>query len=112
MKEITPNRYVVSQGERITIRITSYAVPAMISALLDGASIDVNPTLSFTASKSVGDEHVLQLAFGFLPEAQADARYDVEVSGSGGGSFVSSVAGTTSPIVRTLLFFIGDTGPK
>jgi hypothetical protein len=93
----SPYRYSVGQQETITIRITPVGVKKFITANLDGHTVakppGANPTYVFTVTKPKGKVHVFFFAFDFpgVP-ANANARYDIELSGSNpGGPFNVSV---------------------
>jgi len=85
--------YRVRKGERVKIKISfkpasqsgSFAVLTLDGQTLHGSGSPA--TYEFTVVKDVQHEHTLIMDFTFMPDAPANAQYDVEVSGSNGGTF-------------------------
>jgi len=90
MQKIKPLRYAAQIGEQIEIGVTAVGVGVFVAAALDGnplTLIDPNTTAryQFPIVGPVGSTHFVEMEFSF-PGAGPAARYDVEVSGSNGGS--------------------------
>jgi hypothetical protein len=87
MKEIDAGEYHVSAGEQVTIAVTPVGVAALVAAARDGAVMSpqpgtatTTPTYVFTVNKS----SIVKMEFSF-PNAPATAKYNVVITGSGGG---------------------------
>jgi hypothetical protein len=87
VKKVNAFKYEVAAGEVITIKATPTGVAALVAFARDGAKMtpepgtaDTTPTYVFTVnSSSIG-----KMEFSF-PGAQATAKYDAVITGSGGG---------------------------
>jgi len=87
MKQNDAFEYEVSAGEEITIEVTPIGVAAFVAAARDGKTMTpepgtaaTNPTYVFTVNSS----SIAKMEFSF-PGAPATAKYDVVITGSGGG---------------------------
>ena len=87
MKKIDAGEYRLSAGEQVTIKVTPTGVAPLVAAARSGSvmrpepgTADTNPTYVFTADKS----SIVKMEFSF-PSAPATAKYDVVITGSGGG---------------------------
>jgi len=88
MKKIDAGEYHVAAGEEVTIKVTPTGVAPFVAAARSGAGVmtpqagtaNKKPTYVFTADKS----SIVKMEFSF-PGAPATARYDVTITGSGGG---------------------------
>lgn len=87
MKKINAGKYRVAAGEEITIEVTPIGVAAFPAAARDGAVMrpqpgteNTKPTYVFTVNTS----SIAKLEFSF-PNAPATAKYEVVITGSGGG---------------------------
>ena len=87
MKKVNAFKYEVTSGEVITIKATPTGVAALVAFARDGVKMtpepgteNTKPTYVFTInSSSIG-----KMEFSFL-DAPATAKYDVVITGSGGG---------------------------
>lgn len=87
MKKINAGKYEVAAGETITIVVTPEQVAALVAAALGGIVIkpvpgteNTTPTYTFTVNTST----IAKMQFSF-PGAPATAKYNVVITGSGGG---------------------------
>src|SRR5262249_49158723 len=87
MKEINAGKYQVAAGEQITIKVTPVSVGPFVAAARDGnvmrpepGTENTNPIYVFTVNAS----SIAKMEFSF-PGAPATAKYDVVITGSGGG---------------------------
>jgi hypothetical protein len=101
MKEIEPLRYTALVGETIDVVVTPTASGAFVAASLDGHTLsfmpgsDNAPHYRFVINRPVGRTHFLGMEFSF-PESAKGAKYDVAVSGSGGGTATFDVSNEDS----------------
>lgn len=89
MNKINSFTYDVRSGEKITIEVTptnfGSSMPD-VEAVLDGNDLaNTNtpdaPVFEFVVSKPVGQTHRVLMEFIFLPDAPANALYEVVISG-------------------------------
>lgn len=110
MKQIDSFKYEVSPGETVTIKVTPTSVGTFVAASLDGhtfaplpATATTTPTFLFTANRPFEETHFVMMEFSF-PGAPSAAKYDVAISGSGGGgTFGFTIKKSTAlkdPVVR------------
>ena len=108
MKKINSVQYEVALGEVITIKVTPVGVGIFIAASLDGHTLSAlpnppaTPTYIFTANRPVTRTHFVMMEFSF-PSAPNTSKYDVQITGSGGGSGAFTIKKTTAikdPIIR------------
>lgn len=100
MTRINKFEYRVVKIENVKIRISF--TPASKSGsfpvlTLDGRTLSPTgspPEYGFPVTKDVEQEHTVVMDFTFMPDAPAEAKYDVEVSGSKGGVFTFAVKKT------------------
>jgi hypothetical protein len=73
-------------GETITVKIAAHGTLHLVNSNLDGvgAPLSAGIPLTFTLSKAAHDPSVLVLFFTFTNPS--GAIYDIDVTGSGGGS--------------------------
>jgi hypothetical protein len=89
--------YKVKKGERVKIKISftpasqsgSFAVLTLDGQTLNGSGSPT--TYEFTVVKDVEHEHTVIMDFTFMPDAPDSAQYNVEVSGSNGGTFTFAI---------------------
>jgi len=112
MERIELHTYKVAVNEQVTIAIKAYQAPNLASIILDGGLPQSTDTFTFKVSKPLYDTHRVDLALQFPPESSDTARYEIEISGSFGGSFALTVAKTNPTSFLSILFYVGDTGPK
>ena len=104
MKQKSPYRYEVVQGEKVTFRITSVGASGRVTAVQSGeiltpSGTSENPVFEFSVTKSVRKSHRAILEFSFFGENTDDARFDIVVEGSAGGTFEVPAVSKTSPIL-------------
>jgi hypothetical protein len=109
MKKINKFLYTVVKDEEVTIKISFTPASqsgSFIVLTLDGETLDSSgdpPVFEFTVTKDVDHEHMIIMDFTFMPDAPANAQYNIKVSGSKGGVFTFAVKKTDSvsdPSVR------------
>lgn len=107
MKKLNKFTYEVSLHENVTIEVTSVQVnPNFFAASLDGTDLTSppGPTLiyKFTVIKAPPLTHFVMVEASFTG-APDTARFDLQVSGSNGGSFklsIAKTAGVHDPVIR------------
>jgi hypothetical protein len=109
MKTINSVQYEVSSGETVTIKVTPTGVGVFVAASLDGhtfsplpGTANTTPTFTFIANRPVGRTHFVMMEFSF-PGAPNTAKYDVLISGGGGGTGTFTIKKTTAvkdPLIR------------
>jgi hypothetical protein len=83
----------VAKKETVTILVTPISVGAFCAAAHDGDPlVDLSPTKKhfkyvFTVSKAPPGIEIAVIAAQFMGTEPSTARYEIEVSGSNGGSF-------------------------
>jgi hypothetical protein len=87
MKKIDAGEYRLSAGEQVTIKVTPTGLAPFVAAARSGkvmtpqpGTAATKPTYVFNADKS----SIVKMEFSF-PGAPATAKYDVVITGSGGG---------------------------
>lgn len=91
MQQVTRGIYIVNDGENITIEIEATKVGNLVSLVVDGDPKKPVPgapllTYKITASLKPGEEHHGMITCFFPPrDTPADAKFQVFVTGSGGG---------------------------
>ena len=105
MQQVTRGIYIVDDGENITIEIEAMAVGKLATFVVDGDPKKPDPgaprlTFKFAASLQPGEEHHGMITCFFPPRNTPDnAKFQVRVSGSGGGGqFEGSDIKKTDPI--------------
>ncbi|HYR74463.1 MAG TPA: hypothetical protein VEM96_01355 [Pyrinomonadaceae bacterium] len=78
--------YSVSAGETVTLAITPIGVGNFASVVIDGVPRARAFSYLLTADGPSGREHNIVLECEFPGITDADARYDITVTGSAGGS--------------------------
>ena len=79
-----PGMYEVQTGEVVTLQVTAFGTAELVQMGVDGTTL--SPPFQFTVTKRPGERHIVSTNFSFSPGA-TDARYEVNITGSRGGSF-------------------------
>jgi hypothetical protein len=97
MKKVSRGVYEVSPGEQIRMEFTPVEVgEEFVAVAVDGnvlrSSPGPTPTYQFTASMTVGDRHFAKIECSFPGDTPDTARFEMGLSGSGGGNFPRTIA--------------------
>jgi hypothetical protein len=92
VKRISTFRYSVVNGEIVTIEITPIGVGPQVVAAQNGKEIPNSGTsnrtkFEFTVDEVPGNHHFAKLAFQFVGDEPPDARFEIQIRGSAGGTF-------------------------
>lgn len=84
MKTDEAGRFIVAQGENVTITVTpSFGAGNQVAAVRDGDP-NKNPFV-FTVTKAPGQQHAVEIVFGFIG-ASDGAQYTIKIDGDGQGN--------------------------
>jgi hypothetical protein len=84
MKTDPAGRFIVTQGETVTITVTpSFGAGNQVVAVRDGDQ-NKNPFV-FKVTKSPGQRHAVEMVFGFIG-APDGAQYTIKIDGEGQGN--------------------------
>src|SRR5438128_8946223 len=97
MRELSQWVFEVAQGEGVFLRVISVGFQGnYVGVGLDTQTLGLldkpDNTLQFTASKPFGQSHLLIFEFNFPTYATPDTRYELQLTGSRGGSFTRFVS--------------------
>jgi hypothetical protein len=104
MKRKTKFRYEVSEGEKVTIRVTPVETGARVTGSDNGESLENvdgpdEPTFEFDVDQVPGNSHFVIVECSFLDEDPNTAHFDFELRGSKGGVFKDVVVRKTNQIL-------------
>lgn len=103
MKRITKFRYTVANQESVTFTVTPISVGPRVVATNNGATIPDTgsagtPVFSFTVDQVPGNSHFVILECSFLAGDPDEARFDLVLKGSKGGTFKDIVVKKTHAV--------------
>lgn len=86
MEKVSANTYKCNNGEKVTLTFTAHNTDMRLTYRFEeeAPKIVQGNTLTFTASKPLA---ILRVFFHFINEAGTGGSYDVQLSGSAGGTF-------------------------
>jgi hypothetical protein len=103
MKKLSDDFYIFEPDETITIKIHAVNTPDLSAVALDGSPIPrEGERFEFQAPSQKGTTHFLVFAFTFSGTEQTSGSYQVNLSGSAGGSSKFSVELSSSNPISTL----------